>query len=457
MTSRAFRALLFALGLLLCAGACRRTEPSRPNVVVLVVDTLRADRLGVDGNPRGLTPFLDELAQRGTRFARAYAASAWTNPSVASLLTSRYPSQHQVRNFDSKLAEDEVTFGQRLAQGGWVGGGFSANVQLDAANGYGRGFQRWERFPETIKLRGGALSDAALAWLDQAWRPSSGQPVLLYLQYMEPHAPYEPPAAFRERFAAGVSAEEAKRLNDLLLALEWSKLSDDDVAHLAALYDAEVAAVDAELRRFVGDLERRGVLDHALLVVTADHGEEFREHEQLVHGLTLFEAAIHVPLLVIGGGFPAGAVVRQPVSLVDVAPSILAAAALSPEPRFEGRSLRTLLSPLDVDGEVLSELLSWQESGDWRQHAAALIAGPLKLVVPPYHLRTIKVPQVYDLARDPGEKFPNAPGLGVAELVLHQRLTSLVAALEPRAAPVAGHGDLDPAQRARLRALGYLQ
>ena len=145
------------------------------------------------------------------------------------------------------------------------------------------------------------------------------------------------------------------------------------------------------------------------------------------------------------------------MSLVDVAPSILDAAALSPEPRFEGRSLRTLLSPLDVDGEVLSELLSWQESGDWRQHAAALIAGPLKLVVPPYHLRTIKVPQVYDLASDPGEKFPNAPGLGVAELVLHQRLTSLVAALEPRAARVVGHGDLDPAQRARLRALGYLQ
>jgi arylsulfatase A-like enzyme len=456
MTSRALRALPVALGLLLCGVGCRRAEPTRPNVVVIVVDTLRADRLGVEGNPRGLTPFLDELAQRGTRFARAYAQSAWTNPSVASLLTSRYPSQHQVRNFDSKLAADEVTFAQRLAQGGWVGGGFSANVQLDGANGYGRGFEHWQRFPETIKLRGGPLGEAALAWLDVTWRPRSGQPLLLYLQYMEPHAPYEPPAAFRERFAAGVTAEEAKRLNDLLLALEWSRLSDADVATLAALYDAEVAAVDAELRRFVGELERRGVLDHALLIVTADHGEEFREHGQLAHGLTLFEPAIHVPLLVIGDGFPAGAVVRRPVALVDVAPAILEAAALPPEPRFEGRSLRALLSPLDVDGEVLSELLSWQEA-DWRQHAAALVAGTQKLVVPPYHLRTVRTPQVFDLARDPGEQFPNPPGLEVAGMVLHQRLTDLVASLEPRAVHSEDRGGVDAEQRARLRALGYLQ
>src|SRR5262245_46602572 len=433
MTSRGLRALPVALGLLLCAVSCRRAEPTRPNVVVIVIDTLRADRLGVEGNSRGLTPFLDELAQRGTRFARAYAQSAWTNPSVASLLTSRYPSQHQVRNFDSKLAEDEVTFAQRLAQGGWVGGGFSAKVQLDGAKGYGRGFEHWERFPETLKLRGGPLGEAALAWLDATWRPTSGRPLLLYLQYMEPHAPYQPPAAFRERFAPGVTAEEAKRLNDLLLALEWSRLSDADVATLAALYDAEVAAVDAELRRFVGELERRGVLDHALLIVTADHGEEFREHGQLVHGLTLFEPAIHVPLLVIGGGFPAGAVVRRPVALVDVAPAILEAAALAPEPRFEGRSLRALLSPLDVEDEVLSELLSWQETDDWRQHAAALVAGTLKLIVPPYHLRTVRMPEVFDLAWDPGEQFPNPPWLEVARMVLHQRVTDLVASLESRA------------------------
>src|SRR5262249_14484479 len=160
-----------------------------------------------------------------------------------------------------------------------------------------------------------------------------------------------------------------------------------------------------------------------------------------------------VPLLVIGGGLPAGAVVGRPVALVDVAPAILEAASLPPEPRFEGCSLRALLSPLDTEGEVLSELLSWREP-DWRQHAAALVAGTLQLVVAPYHLRT--VPQVFDLARDPGEQFPNPPGLEVAGMVLHQRLTERVAAREPRAVHGGERGGIDAEQRARLRALGYL-
>ncbi|HLK12241.1 MAG TPA: sulfatase [Candidatus Binatia bacterium] len=438
------------------AVGCSSPAPARPNIVVIVVDTLRADRLGTYGSSRNLTPFLDGLAARGAVFEHAFAPSAWTNPSVASLLTSRYPSQHHVSNFDSKLGDDEVTFAERLTASGWEAAGFSANFQLAAANGYAQGFATWRTFPETFKLRGPGLRRACVEWLDGGAR-RVGAPLLLYLQFMEPHAPYEPPPPFRERFAlperSGVSAAAA---NHKLLGLDWGALSADEVALLASLYDAEVAAADAELRALFDDLDARGVLRSAIVVVTADHGEEFREHGFLAHGVTLYQTVLHVPLLFIGPGIPAGRRVRENVSLIDLAPTLLDLAGLPAEPRFEGRSLRPAFYGFGIERDVLAELPPWQEGTDWRQHAAALVRGPFKLLARPPNLRRAFPPVIYDLARDPREEHPDPLDLAIESEILQHDLRAEVAALAARAGTAERRG-LSEEERARLRALGYIE
>src|SRR5262249_34134240 len=154
------------------------------------------------GNQRGLTPFLDRIAQRGTVFERAYAVSPWTVPSVASLIMSRYPSQHHVVTFGSRIGDDEVTFAERLQRAGWTGGGFAANPTLKARWGWGRGCVEWRAdVTDKAGLDGDTLRAQCIEWLDHVRQRSSRPPVLLYLHYMDPHEPYPPAEPFRSRFA----------------------------------------------------------------------------------------------------------------------------------------------------------------------------------------------------------------------------------------------------------------
>jgi arylsulfatase A-like enzyme len=176
--------LALSLSLLGCvsliAGSCSKPTAGRaPNILLIVVDTLRADRLGVYGNQRGLTPFLDELAQRGTVFLNAYAPSSWTCPSVASLFTSRYASQHRVVSFAAKLSDGEVTLAEQLAAAGYVGGGFTANIRLLHDQGYDQGFGYWRVFlpPSGQKERGDRVRREVSAWVENSMKVAWQRPL----------------------------------------------------------------------------------------------------------------------------------------------------------------------------------------------------------------------------------------------------------------------------------------
>jgi arylsulfatase A-like enzyme len=445
---------LLALG----AAACQSTPPKPTDVIVVVVDTLRADRLGRYGNGRGLTPVLDRFADRGVRFANAYAPASWTMPSVASLFTSRLPSQHLVSDFDSRLPDSEVTLAERLSAAGIATAGFTANWRLSTDLGYAQGFPTWRGFLNSPgsekKARGEVVRAASLEWVDQ--KPAEGAPRpprYLYLQYMEPHPPFEPPADLRARFAPDVSVDEAARLNNWALMLHPGRepVGPEGVARLSALYDGEVAAMDAELGRLFEALEQRGVLEHALVIVTADHGEEILEHGSFGHGFNLFNTTVHVPLIVAGPGIPVGRVVEENVSLIDLAPTILDVLGLPPEPRFEGRSLLPLLRgaapaaapPVDI----LLQLPAKGGDLDLRLHRDGLVRGPEKLLV-----GIDDVGQRYDLAADPGERHPaDIP----ADAPLRAALDAANAALATRQQPAAQKAVVDDATKEKLRALGY--
>jgi arylsulfatase A-like enzyme len=452
---------LAALAVLLALASC---GSPRPNVVLVVVDTLRADRLGSYGSRKGLTPFLDRLAGRGVVFSHAYAASSWTCPSVASLFTSRYASQHGVVGFESRLADDELTLAERIAPArfgrlgeivhrDYLAAGFSANWRLMRTLGYAQGFRTWRSYATRRKPRAGWLGRRCLMWLDApgwraAWERWFPRPLFLYLHFMEPHAPYDPPRRDRP---AGVLDDEVAEANRKLFDRRWTARTEAELGLLESLYDAETASLDRELGRLFAGLEARGVLRDAIVVFTADHGEEFAEHGLVQHGQSLYETAIRVPLIAIAPGLPAGKVIDANVSLLDVAPTVLDLLGLPPEPRFEGRSLLPFVRGEGTPADVLVELLPSSAADELRRHNAALVQGSVKLIVG----RGVFA-EVYDLAQDPGEAAP-IPGAQVADPAgLLRALQEKRADVRSRAREAAPSVPLDERARERLRALGYV-
>jgi arylsulfatase A-like enzyme len=446
--------VLFFIG----SAGCHGREASPPNVLVIVVDTLRADRLGAYGDRRGLTPFLDQLAESGAVFTSAYAASSWTVPSVASLFTSRYPAQHQVVAFGSHVPEEEVTIAERLAGAGYVGGGFSANFRLLERLGFAQGFAYWRA---DVKMPGGldaaTLSAQGLEWLDRTWQRGARKPAMLFFQFMEPHSPYEPTEQYLARVVppgtkSRTKVEQVEALRARVLAGE--EFGEEDVRDFRDCYDAEVAQVDDRIRDLFAALRERGFLDRAIVFVLSDHGEEFEEHGHMEHGKSLFEEVVRVPLIVVGPRVAAGLRVEENVSLVDVGPTLLDLLGLPAEPRFEGRSLVPLMrgSATGAGPDILMELEFPGLGRDQRVHHEAIVRDKAKVVV-----ALDGTPTGYDLAADPGEHEPNPAAVGAEVPKLTAALHERLVVLRKRRSSATEVEDLDEGAKEKLRALGYLQ
>jgi arylsulfatase A-like enzyme len=454
---RGLRQLLLAAasGLLL---ACADPKPP-PDILVLVGDTLRADRLGSYGNRQGLTPFLDAIAARATRFRNAYATSSWTNPSVASVFTSRYPSQHGVISFESVLPESEVTLAEALREAGYATGFFSPNGVLREDWGYGQGFQEFAEFaipgggPDHLRLpyRADYTNRHALAWLDGlARRGGQRHPFFLYIQYMEPHSPYAPPKEALERVRGGRRPPDLDAVNRIAFVGNDAPVEEALLGDLKDVYDAEVLSLDTELRRLFLGLASRGLLENTILVVTSDHGEEFKEHGLIGHEKTLFQEVTRVPLLIALPGQTAPAEVDEAVSLVDLAPTLLSLIGRPVPASFEGRSLLSGSGQASAPGVAYSELIV-PETGGWRRfgpHQRSLVVGSHKLIGG-IHGET----EYYDLEADPGERNPKA--LSEAERAeLRGKLEKLQQEVASRAASREVK-PIDEETREQIRALGY--
>ncbi|MBI1382035.1 MAG: sulfatase-like hydrolase/transferase [Planctomycetaceae bacterium] len=350
-------ALLPAVGALLACGPGPR---ERPNLALVIVDTLRADALSSYGNPRPTTPHLDRLAQGGVLFERIYAQAPNTATSHATLFTGLEPWVHRVANMTSLehgtpgLDPRFATLAERLGAAGFRTGAFTDDGPLGKGWGLMRGYQTLEAKLEGVE----AKAAQSLAWLDRAEDPE--QPFFLTLHTYETHQPFVPPEHWIERFDPGYEGPLRERLaelraleargerpNDgLVLLADWKRLSARDFEHLRALYDAEVAHTDEVLGRWFEELAARGLFDSMALAVTSDHGEEFGEHGQYGH-LQLHDETLHVPLILkLPGGAHAGRRIGARLALADLHPTLLELADLGP-PR-EARAT-SLLGPL-ADG-----------------------------------------------------------------------------------------------------------
>ncbi len=418
-----------AIALLVASAACNRIElhplgwgrptPQGPNVLLVTIDTLRADHVGAYGARDAATPTLDALAAEGARFETAIASSPLTLPSHASILTGRYPPAHGVRHNGTFRLEAEVeTLAERMTEAGYSTGAFVSAWVLSRPFGLAQGFDRFDdRMSARRAVAGGYLerkaadtTGQAIAWLAQCERP-----FFLWVHYYDPHADYSPPAPLDERFRARP-------------------------------YDGEIAHVDAELARLLGALRDSGRLERTLVVATADHGESLGEHLEETHSYTLYDATLAVPLLVRGPGVPAGRVVGGVVRSVDVAPTILARAGIAAPAGLDGEDL----SPLWSDGppstrEAYAETLATELDHGWSPIFAVRTST--------HHYVRAPRPELYDVRSDPRQVHDLAardPVGGPTIVRLDAEIERVLG--ETRGADAA---EVDADTRARLAALGY--
>jgi arylsulfatase A-like enzyme/Tfp pilus assembly protein PilF len=393
----------------------------RPTSVLLVtIDTLRADRVGAYGHEGAATPHLDGLARRGTRFENAVAAVPLTGPSHATIFTGRYPPVHGVRdNVFFPFDDRHPTLATLLKDRGYRTAAFVAAYPVSSSFGFARGFDHYdEDYHDTPK--GGEVAerpanevvDAALAWLSEA----DDEPFLMWVHFYDPHTPYVPPPPYDDRFG------------------------DEP-------YDGEIAFADAQLGRLLDGLDEQGRSEDTVVVALSDHGESLGEHDEASHAILIYQATLRIPFIMAGPGVPAGKTVRPWVGTTDVLPTLLGLLGVEPSDELPGQDLRPLItgSPFHPEPLYAESLFGrlhchWAVLRAWIQDDWKLIDGAGI--------------ELYDLAADPHERDNRAE----AEPERVERMRAGLRAALERMAP---YGDraravaLTPEQEEQLRALGY--
>jgi len=455
-----------ALGLLSCSPG--PPEAKRLNVLLVVIDTARADKFGCYGHPGGLTPRIDELATQGVLFEDSAAHAPWTLPSTASLLTSLHPQQHGAGGYLDLapleaggapqvrfrgLADEVETVTEAFQRGGWRTGAIVNVDFLDQEFGLTQGVHDLDAawYESNTEVRSATTTtDLALQWLDER----GDEPFFLLAHYFDAHAVYEPPEEYRQRFAAPQDRGSTNfvfgtRQHMLLLRAGQLDLEPALIERAERLYEAELAYVDAEVGRLIDGLEQAGLAEDTLVVLTADHGEEFLDHGGFEHGHTLYDELIRVPLVMrLSGHLTPGTVVGGTTPLVDVAPTLCDLAGLEVPVSFSGRSLLPAMR-----GEAPPQRPVLAHGNFWGQPLVSWRSGRWKLILDPRGGQGERV-ELYDLEADPGERTDLAPAQPERVAALLAEYRSVEALLEARAEgrPV----ELDEAGKRRLQALGYM-
>jgi len=391
-------------------GAAGSGASGPPSILLVSIDTTRADRLGCYGYAHAGTPEIDRLAREGTVFENAFTPAPITLPAHASLLTGRFPHRHGARdNGIYRLVDDVPTLGEGLQAAGYQTAAVVGAAVLDRHYGLARGFGVYD---DEVHRAGLAIAERDAAAVTERALAIAGElsgPAFLFVHYFDPHAAYQPPPRFADRGS----------------------------------YQGEIAYVDEQIGRLRRGLERLGGWSSALVVITADHGESLGEHGEATHGVFLYQSTLHVPLMLAGPGWPAGERVKAPASLVDVAPTLLAAARARAPDGMDGR----ILAPVEADTPVLIPLESefGLNSYGWAP-LSGLTDGRLKWIRAPR-------PELYDLESDPAERID----LATAEPERAERMAARwheAVREDRRGARPAGPGEAERAER--LRALGYV-
>ena len=466
--------LLWACGAPEAPGPTSADElAAAPSVVLITLESLRVDHVGAYGGESAarpevpITPVLDRLAGEATVYERAHSVTSWTLSSHASLFTGLYPTAHQTRAPTARLGDDYQTLAERLREAGYQTGAVVSGPYLRRNHNLTQGFD-WVDESSANPLQPRAHADITnpgmeaglIRFVERVRDPD--RPFFLFAYFWDPHFDYLPPAPYDEMFVPDDSEPIDLRDFDINDAIHPG-ISEEQLRFILAQYAGEIRATDELLGRFFGLLKQRGLWDDALVIVTADHGEEFFDHGKKGHKKNLYAETVQVPLFVkypSGTGPAGGTRDGRLASLVDVVPTVLALAGAEPAERVHGRSL---LAPPDPDRPIFFELLSswYVQQGsettaqieDW----AGVRVGDRKLLVrrdgPPGAEEAY-----YDLAADPGEQRDVAASRPAERAELAARLAEQQRRSEAdaQAFEAGGTAELEVEAREQLCALGYL-
>jgi arylsulfatase A-like enzyme len=418
--------------------AIRKLPPAdadRPNVLLLVLDTVRGMSLNLYGYPHATTPQIKKVAERGARFDYAVAAAPWTLPSHGSIFSGRLPREFST-TFRTPFDEKFPVLAEALAGHGYVTGGFVANIWYCAAgHGLERGFLQYRDYPRTAwrVVDGSALGRwlfeqttvrSVVGWYEMLWRknagravdeflrweekPRGGRPFFAFINFFDAHNPFVPPAPFDTMFAS----HPGRHYDPRFKMPDFPDLTADEIEFTRDQYEGAIGYIDRSVGRMLAELDRRGVLKNTIVVITSDHGEQFGEHELLGHGNSLYAQVLHVPLVIVyPPKVPAGSVVAPPVGLRDIPTTVLDLAGLPNDRGLQGRSLtRFWERPMDsgdADDVIISEM------------PGASAANAVSLIADGHHyVRWWKRAEgVYDLRADPTEQT-NLVGTPVGDSLL---------------------------------------
>ncbi len=430
------------VGVVLLAASALAAGAAPPNIVLITVDTARADRMGFLGLQRGLTPNLDALARQSVVFTRAYSQVPLTAPSHATILTGTYPQFHQVNNFGIPLAAALPYAPDILRAHGYHTAAFVGAIALDPAArivpGFDRGFDTYDagfhqgppgadRY-QTTERRGGVVVAHALAWLNQ----HSRGPFFIWVHLYDPHDPYDPPEPYKSRYKA-------------------------------TPYDGEIAYADSAVGKLLGQLRSRGLYENSIIAVMSDHGEALGDHGEDTHGMFLYDETIHVPLLFkLPGEHFAGDRIENRVGLVDVLPTILQAVGIAVPQEVQGESLLGMMKPASTKKEAGSAADTPQ---DW-QTADRLLYAETDYPYTSFRwssLRSVRTgkylfieaprPELYDQVVDPKAERNLAPASKAVADTLQGQLDQF--RRQTSSSREAPKMNLDAGQQEKLAALGY--
>ncbi len=423
--SLSFRRILFLLTALTAAQATAQTpQKSAPNVVLITIDTLRADHLGCYGYKQIKTPNIDGLAADSSRFERAYTVVPVTLPSHTAMLTGTYPMLSGMHDFSAnKLSPQQGTMATVLKQAGYATGAVVASAVLDSRFGLNQGFDFYydhfdfsrleEANLDEMERPGNVVADQALDWLGK----NSQKKFFLWMHLYDPHYPYRPPEPYSREYASQP-------------------------------YDGEIAFADEQVGRLLRFLKDKGLYQNTVIVLSGDHGESLGEHGEKTHGFFIYNVTMHVPLIIHLPGKPATQTVADPVSLVDLMPTVLAATGLDIPSQVQGRSLLSALrgEKIDRDRTLYGETFLPRLHFNWSELRGAENAK--------YHFIDAPRPELYDLTKDPGELRNLFPEKKAVAEEMRAKLAGLIREYSA-GKELAEKTGLDPALMERLKSLGY--
>lgn len=433
------------------------------NVILIVIDALRSDHLGCYGYHRQTSPNLDALAGEGAVFETCYAQSSWTLPSVASILTSLYPTMHGTTLHGDKLPDEVTTIAEILKEEGYITYGYVANPNIKSIFNFNQGFDFFDDYLMRDRMYYAALRclpyyrDNLRAWTGRSFTFSdrdniklanerivpwlkrySHENFFMYIHYMDPHRPYSPPKRYRTMYPY---------------------VENDIVSKYISLYDGEIRFADEYMNKLLDTLKLLGIYDKTLIVITSDHGEAFGEHGDFEHGKTIYQEQLKVPLIMkFTGSIPPGKVVKQAVRLIDVVPTILDVLGVTNSDKMEGSSLLPLIEG-DSNTDSREDIFVEENLSNKSILDGVISHNRLKYVnTKKSEVRDIAElgsEELYDLETDPGEFYNLIKQKPESLKLLRRRLAAFKEHCEERAI-VAPKTKLDSETIRQLKSLGYL-